>query len=61
MLSQVPDRIWFDVDYEDVQGVLEVDAEMRGAKLVRRIDDLDRDLIAEVKARESAARAPATP
>lgn len=51
LLGQNPTVVWNDVDYSDFIEVLDVNAEMHGHPRPKPLDDLDRDLIAEVKAR----------
>lgn len=60
ILGQLPARVWLDVDFSDLDAVVGAQRFLNGvAEPTMRADALDRELIAEAKARE--ARSLGTP
>jgi hypothetical protein len=61
ILHQMPDDIWNRMDYDDLLLLSDVNAEAHGLSHTMPMDDLDRDLIAELKAQSSPALASVAP
>jgi hypothetical protein len=60
VLGQLPDRIWQDLDFEELDGVIRAYAELHGARQgTEPIDDFDRELIADAKSALAASQAAA--
>jgi hypothetical protein len=49
LMCQLPDTLLLEVDFAQVQGLIEAHAELQGATRPKKMDSLDRLLIEEAK------------